>query len=266
VHIQLEIADTVRLLPSSWEEAGALAWPCLRDLARRGPDAGKLRAMRRLTGLGWWQFRQLSPAHIGTLATGLDWLRIQPITFFPRTTYRSIYRLPEPKFSDGTCLQFALADEFFQEYQDGNDQALLHLFCTLARPRRSTALLADRDEVLRRGRFLRRLPAEWVAATWMYWAGVKEYVYHTYGPWLFQAPAEDDEPDNPRGPDTGDTGPNFGWWGRFMDVAESGVFGSLEEVHRTNFHTLCVFLVKKEAEHRRQQQEIQRIRQQQSRA
>jgi len=243
VIIQLHTASDVRLLPSSWAEAGALAWPC---------------------GLSRAQWRSLNAEQLATLAVGLDWLQLSPIQAPLRSSFRvwgTTYHLPGPKFEDGTAIEFAMADDYFKAYQEGDDSALVHLLATLARPLRGTErqALRSQDEVQRRGRTFRRLGPEWLATAGFYWAGVKEYTYQVYGPWLFQS-APDTETDHDPTPDFSQRGPDFGWWGRFMDVAEAGVFGSLPEVHQTNFHELCMFLVKKEAEHRRQQEEIRKIR------
>lgn len=45
-------------------------------------------------------------------------------------------------------------------------------------------------------------------------------------------------------------GPYFGWWGVYMDIAESGLFGRLEDVHQANFHSICIYLSKKYLEAR----------------
>jgi hypothetical protein len=267
MQVEIRMGEYVRRLPSSWESAGANAWLCWRDLVRYGPDQGRIRALARLCGWPRRRMRSLSPEQIATLSQGTPWLELQPLEAPLRTQfyYRfSKYGMPAAKFEDDSALAFALADDFFQDYLEGDDEAQYHLFATLARPLRrgQRAPLRSREEALRRGRWLRNIGPEWLAATVMYWAGVKAYVSNTYGPWLFQQeePADDDD-EGQLMPDTSaDQGPNFGWWGIFMDVAESGVFGPLESVYQTNFHEICIYLVKKEAERRRQEQQMNEIR------
>lgn len=259
--------DGERLLPESWEDAGALAWPCLRALVREGEHQGRLEAIRLLCGFSRRQMRGLTDEQVATLAEGLSWLRLSPVVAPLRPGFRRLasrYELPAAKFENGTALEFALADDFFQAYQEGDEQALYHLLATLAAPVRNgkRQSVSDRGEALRRGRRLRSIPFEWLAAVWMYWAGVKQYVHDTYGPWLFQQdpPPEDEEDDTSAGPATDTSGPNFGWWGKYLEVAEAGVFGSLPAVHQTNFHELCMYLVKKEADNRAQQRALEAVR------
>lgn len=265
MQVRITMDNQERLLPTSWESAGASAWACLRSLVQLGPDAGKLQAIRLLAGLSKTQLRSLNEKQLATLSEGLPWLVIAPIEAPLRTSFyhQAVkYGMPSTKFEDGSAMTYALADDFFNAYQDGDDSALLHLLATLARPLRNNkrCVLCSRDEVLRRGHRLRRIPPEWLAAAWMYWAGVKAYVHRTYGSWLFQQ-NELEEEEEEHQPDTAaPAGPNFGWWGKYMDIAETGVFGSIRAVHQANFHELCIFLVKKEAEHRRQQRELEALR------
>lgn len=226
---------------------------------------GKRNAIRRICQLSKGQMRGLDDIKLATLVEGLPWLNIVPIDqpIQKQLYYRGIrYRMPAAKFEDGTAFTFALADDFFNAYMEGDEEALLHLFATLARPLRcgQRKPLISRDEALRRSRWLKRIDPTWLAATWMYWAGVKAFVHSTYGSWLFQQTEqeeEDEEETSPQGPDTGaSAGPDFGWWGKYMEVAETGVFGNVKQVHQTNFHDICVFLVKKEADHRRQKADM----------
>lgn len=265
MQVRIKMEDREHLLPTSWDSAGVLAWPCLKSLARLGPDAGKLRAIRILCRLSKAKMKSLSAEQIATLVEGLPWLTIAPLAHPIRTKFYywgKRYSMPAAKFEDGSAITFALADDFFNAYQEGDDQALIHLLATLARPLRNNKRtpLTSRDEVLRRGRRFRRIPPEWLAAAWMYWAGVKAYVHSTYGPWLFQQQDTDEEEETTEPDTTAAQGPNFGWWGKYLDVAESGVFGSIREVHQTNFHELCIFLVKKEGEYRRQKREMEALR------
>jgi hypothetical protein len=251
-----------KLLPSGWDEAGPVAWSILRALARHPPGAGKLEAMRLLTGLSKRQFRRLSEAEIVSLNAGLPWLKITPIRACIRSHFRCGWRryyLPEERFTDGQALAYALADEYFMEAVGATDPATaltanLRLLATLARPRRGTqrAELADREEVERRAERFRRLPPEWGFQVLMYWAGIRQLIDEYYGDWLFRGSPLDK-------PAAGKI-PNFGWWAVFQDVAEVGVFGDLEAVYRANFHEICQWRVRKEAMRRSQQLELENQR------
>ena len=86
----------------------------------------------------------------------------------------------------------------------------------------------------------------------MWWIGMKMLVNRMYGKWLFEGDEDEDEeedtPDYAKATSGEAKGPNFGWWGIFLDVAESGVFGPLEKVYQASIHDICIFLVKKRAE------------------
>lgn len=214
--------------------------------------------------------RGLNSVQIATLAQGLSWLQVSPVAkpilqqFYYRGHY---YEFPSAKMEDGTAIEFAMADDFFSEYHDGNDLALFNLLGTLARPTKGGKRIPihSRDEAIKRGDLFQKIPAEILVAAWMYWAGIKEAVHDMYGDWLFKTPEKpnpsDDEDDTNDLPDTdAAAGPNFKWWGVYMDIAESGVFGDIRAVHQSNFHELCIFLVKKEAERRKMQSEIKSIK------
>lgn len=238
-----------KVLPASWEEAGNLAFPCLRDLCKYPLGEGKIRAMARLAGMSRWQILGLSDENLATLSVGLEWLRLQPTDIPLQASFRvglTTYHLPLAKFEDGTALEYAMADDYYQKYEEGDDEALRMLVATLARPMQDghRIPLTDRDEVTARARALRRLSPWWLACVWMYWAGVKQYVYRTYGRWLFDQP-DDEEGDEDSAPSMNNR-INFGWWGVYMDIAESGVFGPLESVHQVNFHEIAVYLIRKE--------------------
>jgi len=214
--------------------------------------------MRRLTGLSRRQWRGLTDEQLATLAHGLDWLELRACARPLRESLRrglTRYYLPAAKFADGTAVEFAMADECFQQFLDGDEAAALRLLATLARPRRQGRRISvtDWDEVDARQRRFRGLPPEWTLQAVMYWAGVKEFVHATYGEWLFRQPDDENE-------DTAPTGPNFGWWGILMNIAESGPFGSLEKVHQRNFHEVCTYLVQKEAARREHERKLTHMR------
>lgn len=215
--------------------------------------------MRRLTGLSRREWRQLSEEQLATLALGLDWLELRACARPLRESLRrglTSYYLPAEKFADGTAVEFAMADECFQQFLDGDEDAPLRLLAVIARPHRRGKRIpvTDWDEVDHRLRRFRGLPPEWTLQAVMYWAGVKEYVHATYGEWLFRQPDDDEQEDHTP------TGPNFGWWGILMNIAEGGPFGSLEKVHQRNFHEVCIYLVQKEAARRDHERKLTQMR------
>jgi len=81
---------------------------------------------------------------------------------------------------------------------------------------------------------------------------MKMLIHKMYGAWIFDNDEEEDEQDETAyakaSAGKAGKGPNFGWWGIYLDVAESGVFGALEKVYQTSIHDICIFLVKKRAD------------------
>ena len=156
-------------------------------------------------------------------------------------------------------IEFALCDDLYNEFLGGNLEALYTLSACMWRERDPDAAAAlrrgdervplySKEEAEARARALRKAPPEMHMQALMWFAGLKLYVHRIYGAWLFEEQeADGDEADAPE-PQSG--GPDFGWWGQFLQVAEAGVFGNLQQVYQTTIHDICIYLVKKHAEHR----------------
>jgi len=226
--------------PGSWEELGSIAIPVLRDLVNYAPGEGKLRAIQRILGIKIRYLLCLDTVQLADLDHAFSWLTLAPCQkpLFQKLTYKlTDYYLPDPKFAKGTAAEYATADEYFEMANGEDDEALLMLTATLLRPKGKPH--TNRTDIQNRAKKLRGLKPEYFAAVWMYWAGVKQYVHDTYGAWLFSGTSKEDG---------GGKGAMFGWWGVYMDVAESGVFGNITKVYETNFHEICMYLVKKKNE------------------
>ena len=252
--LALTIGGQRKRLPEGWNDAGPVVWDLLRVLARLPPPLGKLEAIRLLCGLSKREFARVSAAEKTTLLLALPWLAPVPIAAPLSPSFRHgwrTYHYPEARFADGKCLEFALADEFFQAalLPDSDvTTATTQLLATIARPRDrkgKRTILQDRDEVMTRAKRLKTLPPEHALHALMYWAGVKQDIDRLYGDYLFRG--------SPLDKPAAGTIPDFGWWGRFQDVAEAGVFGNLDAVNRHSFHEVCQWMLRKEAQRRSQQ-------------
>lgn len=144
-----------------------------------------------------------------------------------------------------TCMEFLIADDYYNKYFDTGDKKFLrYLIATICRRKGSgesfietgdvRTPLISRAWIIKNSWMVRFMPRWQKSVVLAYFSGSKEYVHKLYKRWLF---------------DGGDKEPagmvNFGWSGIFMSVAESGVFGNLEKVHRTNFHQVLQYCVKK---------------------
>ena len=249
--LQLTHGTHRKVLPDSWEAAGPIAWQLLRDMCRLPPGAGKLSALRRLTGLTAGEFERFSPDEVAALDCGTPWLGITAIDTPLRsrmTCGLRTYWWPDTAFLDGQTLAFTLADEYYLdalgEEGEAAADAQLHLLACLAVPRDGIRrrLIRDRAEVEDRAHTFRRLPPEWQAQSLMYWTGVKMKIHELYGELLFK---EDDSTDGPRS-----TAPHFGWPTTLQDVAQAGAFGNLRAVQDANLHEVLQYLARREGQRR----------------
>lgn len=203
------------------------------------------------------RFRQLPPELFVQVVDKIAWMTAEatPEPLFTSFEYKGVrYHLPKAKFQNGTCLEYPIADDYYNAFVAGDNEALLLLTATLCRKAKDKVNDVERTgdirvEMLSRSEAeanairMTGLPMEVQIGVMLYFAGVKQYIHDTYAGWIFQKP----DPDNADAESEGD-GVMFGWWGVYMDIAESGVFGNLQQVYQSNFHTLCMYLTKKKKE------------------
>jgi hypothetical protein len=239
-------------IPKSWPEMPSrMLRPAMRiALGNSRPEVARLR-MLGLLGLDTALAFRIDPVSLHALTREVAWMQ-EPCSDMPFQELEHagmVLTLPGHGFQEGTCLEWALADEYYEDIVRHDRAASLPLLCaTLLRHTRggTRERIIDRRHIETHARTLGKLP-EWVqSACLLYMSGVKQQVYDTYNEWLFKKPVEGQDEQPPSGPD-------FGWWGTYMSVAETGTFGTYEQVLQTGFHTLCVYLVqrKKEADEAR---------------
>ena len=224
-------------IPETWGEVPSRHLSRFLHAAYAAPDTvtARLKIIRKMSG---WPMRllwQVDPLDLYFIQASLDWIE-QPTHVMPFPSLyvgNDQYDLPGDGFENATCLQWALADEYFQAIGTGDEAAAMNLAAVILRSKTN-----DRKDVAATAKELADIQATYLAALVSYFAGVKAYVHKVYGAYLFK---KDDDEEQP-------TGPQFGWWGVFLSVAESGTFGTYEQVLQTNFHTLCVYLVQKQQE------------------
>ncbi len=219
----------------------------MRDILQAMP-----RKMRRL----------LSPLDFAALARIMDWTQATPQCEqvpVPHGTHRGImYHFPTPKGANTTCLEYAIADEYYKEFVAGDAEALPLLAATLWREEDKDAAAAlrrgdrrvrlyDKAEIEARARLLRDMPEDLQLQALTFFGGLKQYVHRVYGKWIFEE-QEEDEDDDTQGAEKPGRGPDFGWWGILQQVAEARVFGNVQEVYQASLHEVCVFLVRKRIE------------------
>lgn len=194
------------------------------------------------------------------LRSKLDWMPPAPDCQnvpFPSFRHRGRrLHFPQRGFENGRCLEFALAEGYFEAYMtDGEPRQLLLLTATICREAKfwkKTRLktgdirveLHQPDQIEARADRLKNLPVEYQMAALLFFAGAKKLVAETF-PMLFsERPAADSDGDAARvEEESPQNGPKFGWWSKFMEVAAAGLFGDYEAVLQKPFWLVLMHLV-----------------------
>lgn len=250
----------VRSLPTSWEEVIQGKYDpigTLKTLLSQNEAAAKLKILRGWLRLSKVVFKALPNNIIEDITATLDWLKADALTMPLITSFRHKniqYFLPIANFENGSALEFALSDDYFKKIAESNDpEALLKLVATLCRPAekdKKTIIqsgdvrvpLVSRPEAEHRALALEGLDDGIQMSVFLYFAGIKKYIGELYGRHLFDQ-KDDEESENEESDNTpSQNAEPLGWWGIFMEMAENPI--NLPKIHATNFHTLCVWLVR----------------------
>lgn len=215
--------------------------------------AGQLEAVRRACDIGPSTWQKIPLADRSALLGRAGWANAEPTAkrIFEKFRHRGrAYFFPADDFTNGTCVEYPLADEQLGDYlQRGSKEALLLLTAVLCREAdedRERSLQRDdvrtplhgRREIELRAERLQGLPEAYQAAALLYFVGVKHLVHKLYGSWLFEPPDEEGEE-----PAQGQGDP-LGWWGMYLDAAQGDVT-KLEQIHQSNFHNFCLLEVRR---------------------
>lgn len=239
----------VRQLPENWGEIRpALVAAIVKINSQHHWQKAQLLILQRLLNLPKGVFFTLTDLEVAELARCIQWIQELPApkAIIQDIYYRGqLYSFPKEKFSNGTAFEYPVISEYLDDFIETGQQDLLHklaavLLRPVARDKEKSRLPAkSRGEVELMAKHFADLPKYVLAIALQYAIGITHYVHRTYGQWLFAAadPQEEEE--------QGPKGPNFGWWGVYMDIAESGVFGTYDQVLSSSFHVICTYLVKR---------------------
>lgn len=261
------------VLPASWQEVPThLRLPLLKLLLTYKQETAIVKALELLCGLPKHIFLALSNNQIIDLAaviTNWYFIEISEVPLITHFTHNNItYYLPSEGLENCTAIEYPLADEYYETFiTEQSDEALLCFIATLCReanPNQDETLInADprkpilsRHEAESRAKALVGLPVEIATAVMNLFIGSKKMIHDTYGSWLFKQSEEEDDVQQEDDSDEA----FLGWWGLYMDIAEAGIFGNLKEVHQTNFHTICLHLVKKKKEAIAQEKRLKNLK------
>ena len=258
---------TRRSLPESWQEMESglrlFCYEALISFAR--PNAMTL-IIKKILHLPSTQFKAIPDSDIASMILAIDWMNLGPQTtpIIPsfKHNWQKEYFFPSKEFSNGRANVYPLADEFFNKFMEGDESQADLLLATLALQKNEDGErigIKSRSEIIARAESFKDVDPAIKMMAISYWAGIKEYVFDLYKGYLWPDPDEEKDqlefdPNSQIEGTTEETtqegdGVMFGWWGVFMELAETGVFGTLNDVHQSNFHTLCMYRTKKRKEH-----------------
>ncbi len=255
-----------RDLPESWKDVPADRRLRVLQALLSSPseEVGRIKALKILLNVNLSVLKSMNADQISALLNTVPWLKYQPsaepiLEYFDHEGKR--YFMPQAFGFNMRAMEYPIADEALERYLTGNQLEDLHLLCaTICRegePDEATVnlrgdiriQLRSRAEAEARAKAFKKLPLPIAMAVLAFQAGLKEYIFKSYGTVLFKQPEEDGDEPQPEGF-------TLGWWGTFFDLATDGPFGNIEQVYQTSFHDICLYLVK-----RRKDQEAAEMRQ-----
>ncbi len=264
VRLKYKRRSTTIFIPGSWPEVSHDDAPRLLSWACTLPDQYALATVLQHY-LPRRYYRALDDDSLTEFIHLLHWYKAGP-SAEPHIRHieykKQTYHMPTARFANGVAMEWPLADEFYKliiAHADDPDLVLTNmrlLAATLYREYDDSgqrAQLTGRADVSERAVIFEDLDHAYLLNALYYFAGCKIDLAQIYGHTIFHPVESEDE-------DEGGSEAYFGWWGIYMDIAEAGLFGDLDAVHQTNFHTICMYLSKKylEAQDRKQQEMFNR--------
>lgn len=194
------------------------------------PFVGKAKVLAYILKIRPSQIQLIADDQLADLLDLISWAKLDGNTIQLYQNFRPGLTLPHDLFSDGTCYEYAKADEHLGRYLQNNDPKDLDLFfATLVRHKGQTSTTDKQIE--KKVKKIKGVTPKIKLVTACYFLSVKKYVYTTFERWLF-----DGDPPRPGSV-------NLGWWGAFMRIAQMGVFGNLEKVHETFFFDVLAYMI-----------------------
>jgi hypothetical protein len=195
-------------LPQSWEEyknMGLDTLEALQTILTYPNTVAKLKILKNTLKLPKATFNRLSDTDLAAIIAQLDWMTLDatPEPFVTEFIHNeTTYILPRSRFENGTALEYAIAEDYFKKITPDNDEvALINLCATLCREKTkdtATAIsagdhripLTSRGEVEHRAEAFKTLDPYIQVAVFLYFSGVKKFIFDTYGQAIFAQPEE----------------------------------------------------------------------------
>lgn len=176
-----------------------------------------------------------------------------------------VFAMPAEKLENITCFEWWVADDYYSKFMESHqDGDLDKLVATLLREvdqDKNAAVeredmrvqLRSRMQIDKRVKKLRKLDPVKKAYILYFFSNCKKWIYDQFGQFIFEDTEDESE-------GTGEGNP-LGWYGLFQKAAETGVFGTLDNIlFQVKFLDFCTFMVAKRLEHDRLEREQQRLR------
>lgn len=231
-----------RSLPASFNEISRERLTLfLRLLIRLPLEKAKTRILYILLKLPNRYFERMSSEQVVRLLEQIDWMQLEPNSraLLPEFIHKGKrYQMTSSDFGNGTAMQYALADDFYKSYLENKQESDLRALVATLATAEDEDTIKSRGDALSRSKSFEDLDEAVVMSVLLYYGGCKQRIFEAFGDTLFK----------PEGSGGGGKPPQFGWWGIFMEIAESGTFGRLDQVHQSNFITLAMYLAKKKTE------------------
>lgn len=175
---------------------------------------------------------QLSEVQLWQVLDCLTWLHeLEPLAFAPKCRFgRQIYEAID--FKKASIVEFVMADKVFGEIAE-KPEKLPELIAILYRP---AGEKFDSEKSLARVKLFSKLDKSLQMSVLYWFLGIKRQIRKDYEE-LFEGASEGD---------------GLGWAGTLLGIAETHVFGNLEETKYANMHEVFLYLVKKHREAERQ--------------
>lgn len=236
--IEVKIAGKERAIPMNWGEIppGSLHFVATTLVENTDFIKARVKILRRLLNISKVLFYALDDEQVNDLIELLSWMDLSTNTrliFKEFKIKNKKYRLPDHDFDMGTAFQYALADDYYRKFHETRTDTYMHyMISTLLYEKEP---LVSKEKIEERASIFWRLGAVEKVVIMAYFGAIKNMIYEKFKSYLFSS-----NEDGQQG-----TGIDFGWFGRYMDIAESGVFGDLQGVYRSRFYDIVVFLIQK---------------------
>lgn len=203
-------------------------------------------------------FRRIDEDLMYDLCQHLKWMEVESFTTTPVAPYidiktgplnRERLYLPKQRFNDVDGMEYALVDDAYTEIINEQDvQAQLLMIAYILRPGENgkRKKLEGPGEIKDWIHLVERLPLSIISYLTSLISLNRQDIYDSYGEWLFNAPASGSDDEEDEDIDDVESDPlDYRWHTLFMDIAQDGIFGTLDQVYRTSIHTICIYQSRK---------------------